>query len=123
MRVSGRKTQSLHRAVLRAPTILRITLLMAGLSAAAVAHSAGYVSGKVDIMQQAFGGWIVKLEGNQNPDGCSKDHIILSSSVSQYDEIYSMFLTAYVAEKSLTVHVNGCDAAGYKQYSFIYANW
>lgn len=81
-------------------------------------------SGEITVMQNAYGGWILGTSGiNNNPDGCTKSSTILESSHTQYKEIYSLLLSAYVAKKVVNINVSGCHEAGYKKLSFVYTSW
>ena len=81
-------------------------------------------SGEITNFQNAYGGWIFGTSGaNNNPHGCSKSSVILESSHSQYKEIYSLLLSAYLSRKIVNINVSGCHEAGYKKLSFVYTKW
>ena len=100
--------------------ILAIVLMFSSLS-----HAGGYTgNGQVQLMQSAYGGWLMRLSGaNDNPDNCDKPNILLPPTHPQYEEIYSMILAAYSAGKEINVHVSGCATSGHKNFNFIYTSW
>ncbi len=104
--------------------ILGISLVLAILQ---ISHSyaAGYVGeGTIAFMQNAYGGWIMTTNGlNTNPDNCSINIVMLAQTYSQYKEVYSFLLSAYIAQKKVNIYVDGCHTAGYKLFSFVYTNW
>lgn len=87
--------------------------------------AADYVGmGKINMMQNAYNGWIVKTTGLAlNPSMCSKNVIMLDGNHPQYKEIYSFLLTAYTAAKDVNITVDGCDANGYKKLTMVYSTW
>ena len=88
-------------------------------------YAGDYVgSGTIKMMKNAYGGWILNTNGTtNNPDGCSKNIVILESTHGQYKEVYSLLLSAYTAAKPVNIYVNGCDANGYNKFSFVYSSW
>lgn len=88
-------------------------------------HAGEYLgTGEITTMQNAYGGWIMNTNGaNNNPDNCTKTHAILESSHNQYEELYSLLLTAYTAKKQVNINVSGCHNNGYKIISFVHTNW
>jgi len=99
---------------------LLVTSVLAMWSISAVAG--GYLgTGKTIYMQNAYGGWILKTNGtNTNPDGCSKDNTILEPTHGQYKELYSLILSAYMANRNVRFYVDGCHYAGYMKLNFLY---
>ena len=85
----------------------------------------GYTgNGQIEFMQSAYGGWIMRLSAaNSNPDGCSKDNILLLPSHHSYEEIYAMLLVAYSSGNEINVHVSGCADSGHKIFNFIFTAW
>jgi len=88
-------------------------------------YAAGYTgAGQVQIMQSAYGGWLIRVSGaNENPDGCAKANVLLSPSHAQYDELYSMILAAYSSGKEININVSDCAPSGHKIFNFIYTSW
>ncbi len=45
-----------------------------------------------------------------NPDSCSKDNYYrVSSTIEYYNALYSLLLTAFTTQQSITLYVNGCE--------------
>jgi len=57
-----------------------------------------------------------KFDSMINPDGCANTaHIALVNGSAYQDEIFSLYLSAYMGGKSVKYHVSGCTPSGYPQ--------
>lgn len=81
-------------------------------------------TGNILHLQNAYGGWIFSV-GHQdnNPESCEKPTLKLDSSHTQYNEIFSLILSAYTTEKPVVIFTSGCDSNGYNEVSMIYTRW
>jgi hypothetical protein len=106
-------------------SLLKVLTLSVVLFYSASIHAGDYVGkGTISVMQNAYGGWILKTNGTaNNPDGCSKNIVILEGTHDQYKEVYGLLLSAYTAAKKVNIFVDGCHANGYKKLSFVYSDW
>jgi len=98
-----------------------IFMLLALLANTVYADQTG--SGKIEMLQSAYGGWIFNIgHTNNNPSNCSKPTMILVNHAQQ-DQIYSLILAAYSIGKPVTVYTNGCHSNGYNTVTGIYTRW